>query len=199
MLPSPMCPTITTSISGAMSRTARAAPSMKAGTAEIGTEQSVVKPTPAPLFASVTLWRTSQRFARCVLQMLQTGTPTSWLASESPNPMNNAPTNVGQTVGYPVTIQGPYSDTLTISAFSISTAAGVNVPCEESDPTTMVVGSELNGAAMCVPFSPLTPNTQYTATVTGTKNGQAFTVSWNWTAATTTMNNRQVMRYNISK
>ena len=108
-------------------------------------------------------------------------TPTGWVANESPNPFNNVPQYIGQTVGYPVTLQGAYSDTLNLSSFTITAAGGANVPCLAIDHNTSVIGSELNGAAMCIPYSPLNANTPYTANVSGTKNGQTFTVSWSWT------------------
>ena len=111
----------------------------------------------------------------------QTNVPISWVANESPNPFDNLTSYVGATVGYPVTIQGEVSDRLVVSSFTIATANGTDVPCHEVDPSTPSLGSDLLGAAMCVPFQPYTPNTQYTATVSGSKNGRSFTVSWSWT------------------
>lgn len=113
----------------------------------------------------------------------QTGAPYQWIASESPNPMNDVPSYIGNTVGYPVTIQGATGDALVISSFRIA-SNGADVPCQEVDPQTASIGGDLHDAAMCTPLQPLTPNTPYTATVAGTKNGQAFNVSWNWTTAT---------------
>jgi uncharacterized protein YkwD len=110
----------------------------------------------------------------------QQGAQYEWTANESPNPFNNNTSYIGELVGYPVTIQGQIADALIISAFTISTG-GTNVPCEEVDPSTANIGSELEGAAMCVPYQPLQPATQYTANVIGTKNGQAFNLSWSWT------------------
>ncbi|QGZ62277.1 CAP domain-containing protein [Paraburkholderia acidisoli] len=110
----------------------------------------------------------------------QTGAPYQWVANESPNPMNDAPAYMGATVGYPVTLQGGVNDTLAISTFKIS-SNGVNVPCLEVDPQTASIGSELHGAALCTPYQALSPSTQYTATVAGTRNGAAFSVSWSWT------------------
>jgi hypothetical protein len=112
----------------------------------------------------------------------QKGVPKSWVADETPNPFTAAPSYVGATVGYPVTIQGEITDGLTISSFTIA-AGGVNVPCLEIDPNTAIGGSDLYGAALCAPYQPYTPNTQYTVTVTGTKNGQPFMVTWSWTTA----------------
>ncbi|WP_430227721.1 CAP domain-containing protein [Paraburkholderia tropica] len=123
----------------------------------------------------------------------QQGAQYQWIAAESPNPFNNNTTYEGQNVGYPVTIQGQVSDALKISSFTI-TSNGANVPCEEVDPSTANIGSELHGAALCVPYQPLTPSTQYTANVVGTKNGQAFNVSWSWTTvAAAAVSNKAVM------
>lgn len=110
----------------------------------------------------------------------QQGAGYQWIANESPNPFNNDPGYIGDTVGYPVTLQGKSSDALTISSFAIS-SNGSNIPCLEVDPATANIGSELLGAAMCIPYQPLQPGTPYSATVSGTKNGQSFTVSWTWT------------------
>lgn len=121
-------------------------------------------------------------------------TPTGWVANESPNPFNNVTQYIGQTVGYPVTVQGALTDTLDITSFTITSAAGASVPCLAIDHNTANIGSELNGAAMCVPYTPLNANTQYTANVVGSKNGQAFTVSFNWTTGVTANTSAAVAR-----
>jgi uncharacterized protein YkwD len=106
--------------------------------------------------------------------------PTEWYAKEDPNPFGTTPRYIGKMVGYPVTIQGATTDRLIISSFNIETSAGTKMPCREIDPQTRAIGGYLHGAAMCVPYQPYTPNTEYIATVSGTKNGQPFTVTWNW-------------------
>ena len=111
----------------------------------------------------------------------QTGVPLSWVANESPNPFQDASNYIGATVGYPVTIQGAVGDRLTVSSFSIAAASGASVSCLEVDPSSSSLGSELFGAALCAPYQVYAPNTQYTATVSGTKNGRQFTVQWSWT------------------
>src|SRR5260370_26227660 len=63
-LPSPRCATTMVSSPGTMACTACVDRSMNAGTAETGTAQSAVRPTPAFLLASDTLWRISQSVAR---------------------------------------------------------------------------------------------------------------------------------------
>lgn len=112
----------------------------------------------------------------------ETGAPYQWVANESPNPMTNAPSYIGTTVGYPVTLQAGVNDSLVISSFTLS-SNGANIPCLEVDPQTASIGSELHGAALCTPYQALTPGTQYTAKVAGTRNGTAFSVSWSWTTA----------------
>jgi hypothetical protein len=117
----------------------------------------------------------------------QVDVPIDWYAKENPNPFRSLPRYIGKTVGYPVTIQGATTDRLIISSFSIETADGAKVPCHEIDSQTPLMKGYLHGAAMCVPYKPYAPNTKYTATVTGTKNNQPFTVTWSWTTATSTL------------
>jgi uncharacterized protein YkwD len=112
----------------------------------------------------------------------QTEVPVSWYAKEEPNPFRNLMRYIGKIVGYPVTIQGALTDKLVISSFTIETD-GANVPCHEVDSSTPIIGKYLHTAAICVPYKPYNPNTQYTATVTGKKNDQSFTVTWSWTTA----------------
>jgi uncharacterized protein YkwD len=114
----------------------------------------------------------------------QKDVPISWYAKEDPNPFRNLMSYIGKTVGYPVTIQGNLADRLVISSFIITTN-GVNVPCHEVDSSTELIRDNLPSAAVCIPYQPYTPNTQYTATVTGTKNNQPFTVTWSWTTTAT--------------
>lgn len=121
-------------------------------------------------------------------------TPTGWMANESPNPFNNLTQYIGTIVGYPVTLQGAYNDTVNVTSFTITSSAGTSVPCLEVDHNTANIGTEINGAAMCVPYSPLNANTQYTANVVGTKNGQSFNVSWSWTTGVSANTSAAVQR-----
>ncbi len=107
----------------------------------------------------------------------------SWVANESPNPFANAPQYEGQTVGYPITLSAAGNGAFSNVAFAITSAAGVAIPCQETDNSN---NSEATRLAMCVPFEPLAANTTYTVTVTGSLTNtsiptpQAFSVSWSF-------------------
>ncbi|MCS6472215.1 CAP domain-containing protein [Burkholderia thailandensis] len=124
----------------------------------------------------------------------QTGVKTSWVANESPNPMANAPSYIGQTVGYPVTLSGSDNAAFSNVAFVITSAAGANVPCEETDSSN---NSDATRLAMCVPFSPLAANTTYAVKATGTLTNTSlaattFSLSWSFTTGATTVVHEQV-------
>ncbi|AHI77275.1 allergen V5/Tpx-1 family protein [Burkholderia thailandensis USAMRU Malaysia  len=124
----------------------------------------------------------------------QTGVKTSWVANESPNPMANAPSYIGQTVGYPVTLSGSDNAAFSNVAFVITSAAGANVPCEETDSSN---NSDATRLAMCVPFSPLASNTTYAVKATGTLTNTSlaattFSLSWSFTTGATTVVHEQV-------
>jgi uncharacterized protein YkwD len=95
----------------------------------------------------------------------QTGVPTTWFANESPNPFANSPQYELTNVGYPVTIVSGFTGTLSSINFTITDPSGNAVACEPQTPATDP--SELSTGAMCVPFSPLLPNTTYTVHVSG--------------------------------
>ena len=114
----------------------------------------------------------------------QTNVKPSWVANESPNPMANAPTYIGKTVGYPVTLSAAGNGAFSNINFTITDASGNAVPCQETDNTN---NSEATRLAMCVPFQPLANNATYKATVSGSltntsiPTAQAFSVSWSFT------------------
>lgn len=124
----------------------------------------------------------------------QAGVKTSWIANESPNPMSNAPSYVGQVVGYPITLSGSNNAAFRNVAFTITNASGANVPCEETDSSN---SSDATRLAMCVPFSPLAANTIYTVKATGTLTNTSlaattFSLSWSFTTGATTVVHEQV-------
>lgn len=114
----------------------------------------------------------------------QTNVKPSWVANESPNPMANAPTYIGKTVGYPVTLSAAGNGAFSNINFSITDASGNAVPCQETDNTN---NSEATRLAMCVPFTPLAANTTYKVAVTGSltntsiPQATAFSVNWSFT------------------
>lgn len=125
----------------------------------------------------------------------QTGVSASWIASESPNPMANAPQYENQTVGYPITLSASGNGAFSNVAFAITDASGNAVPCEETDNTN---NTEATRLAMCVPFQPLANNAIYKITVTGSLTNtsiptpQAFSVSWSFTTGAPAVQARQL-------
>lgn len=119
----------------------------------------------------------------------QTNVKPSWVANESPNPMANAPTYIGKTVGYPVTLSAAGNGAFSNITFTITDAAGNAVSCAETDNTN---NSEATRLAMCVPFAPLSNNTTYKVTVTGSltntsiPQATAFSVNWSFTTGVAT-------------
>jgi len=114
----------------------------------------------------------------------QTNVETSWYASESPSPFEANPSYDNTVVGYPILLTGGIGATLTVSSFTLRTAAGVSVACQEMDES---VDSEAAGMATCTPYAQLTPSTSYIATAVGTmtKDGmtQNFNLQWEFTTA----------------
>ncbi|MNR33430.1 hypothetical protein D3C85_1511030 [compost metagenome] len=109
----------------------------------------------------------------------QADVPASWVNNESPNP---APAYAGQTMGYPVSVQA-INTSLTFNAdtFTITDAAGTNVPCEKVDARTSGMSSYARGLAICTPRAPLAAKTRYNVTVGGTLNGQGVNLNWSFT------------------
>ena len=116
----------------------------------------------------------------------QTNVKPSWVATESPNPMANAPTYINTTVGYPVTLSAAGNGAFSNINFTITDASGNAVPCQETDNTN---NSEATRLAMCVPFKSLANSATYKVTVTGALTNttiptpQTFSVSWSFTTA----------------
>ncbi|MFM0202338.1 CAP domain-containing protein [Paraburkholderia fungorum] len=116
----------------------------------------------------------------------QTNVKPSWIANESPNPMASAPSYIGQTVGYPVTLSASGNGAFSNINFLIADASGNAVPCLELDNTN---NAEATRLAMCVPFKPLAANATYKVTVTGSLTNTSiptatpFSVNWSFTTA----------------
>jgi len=115
----------------------------------------------------------------------QQGVPTDWFSNESPNPFASATQYEMTTVGYPVTIQGGLTSTLSEINFTITDASGNNVPCLAHTPQTDP--DELSNAALCAPYQPFAGNTNYTVHVTGvlTAGGseQPIDITWSFSTA----------------
>lgn len=117
----------------------------------------------------------------------QTNVDTSWYASESPSPFEGNTAYNNTVVGYPILLTGGISSSLSVSSFTLATAAGVNVPCQKMDES---VDAAVAGMATCTPYAPLTPSTSYIATAVGTvkkpgQPAQAFDLQWEFTTAST--------------
>lgn len=126
-------------------------------------------------------------------QVPATGSPAGWVGAypydgqtgvqidfysdqESPDPVAGA-----NRVGYPVSIHVGYGKRLSVSSFTLATAAGTNVPVTllPSTGDSHVPAS----AAAIIPLSPLTPGQTYRASFSGSTDGAPMTRSWQFTAA----------------
>jgi uncharacterized protein YkwD len=115
-----------------------------------------------------------------------TGTQTG-LFNENPNPIPNAASTTSLSAGQPVLIHAPMGQVLTVSAYKITDATGVEVSSAllthanpqhnpnhfTADPNAQIAANEV----VLLPLIPLAPNTQYHVVVSGTrKNGTAAAV-----------------------
>ncbi|WP_186057934.1 CAP domain-containing protein [Burkholderia gladioli] len=94
------------------------------------------------------------------------------------------PPNVTGMWGTPITVVGNVTDTVTLSTAVLTATSGqvtLQVLNASSDPNKLIP----QNAAVAYPTSPLTQNTEYSATLTGTVNGQAFSRSFTFTTGTT--------------
>lgn len=107
----------------------------------------------------------------------QTGVVRDFLSdTESPDPVASQ-----NRVGYPVSIHTRAEDTLLVSTFSVKPVGGAPVAVQLlSYPTDAHVPPS---AAAIVPLVVLDYGTAYQADFSGTRNGQAFSLSWTFTTA----------------
>ncbi|WP_321883997.1 CAP domain-containing protein [Burkholderia cepacia] len=90
------------------------------------------------------------------------------------------PPNVNGMWGTPITVVGNITDTVTVSTAVLTSGSGqatLQVLNASSDPNKLVP----QNTAVAYPTSPLTPNTQYSVTLTGTVNGQPFSRNFSFT------------------
>ena len=126
----------------------------------------------------------------------QSGVNPSWYDNETPDPFATAPQYTRTSVGYPITIQAGFNDTLDITTFTITEVDnGANVPCLAVDHNTS--GENANGAE-CTPYQPLKTNTAYTVNVTGKLNGTAYNVTWSFGTASTNVISKAANASNVS-
>lgn len=126
-------------------------------------------------------------------QVPATGSPAGWVGmypydgqtgvqidfysdQESPDPVAGS-----DRVGYPVSIHIGYGKRLTVSSFTLATAAGT------AEPVTLLSSATDShvpvSAAAIIPLAPLTPGQTYRASFSGSADGAPMTKSWQFTAA----------------
>jgi uncharacterized protein YkwD len=120
----------------------------------------------------------------------QMGVMLDWLVDESPCPLGC--NNTGALAGLPITIQTD-GRALVISSFTVTSPSG-NVAGKVltatagstylADPN--LIDENAYDRAAFVPLAPLTANTNYTVTVSGTTGGVQFTKSWIFTTLANT-------------
>jgi len=101
---------------------------------------------------------------------------------EVPTPPNVAGTSPygGPSWGTPVTVMGNFTDTVILTAASITGPSGsvqVNILNASNDPNKALGPYE----AVAYPASPLSPNTSYSVALQGTVNGTQFNRSFSFT------------------
>lgn len=103
--------------------------------------------------------------------------------AESPTPyINGQPTDLqAAPIGTPIAVVGNLNDTLQLTSGSLTTPSGsqitLNITSASSDPNHTLPPY----AAFAFPTNPLSPNTTYMATITGTDNGNTFTRQFSFT------------------
>ncbi|WP_277188636.1 CAP domain-containing protein [Caballeronia sp. BR00000012568055] len=115
----------------------------------------------------------------------QTNVKPQWQAIETPNPIaKNHPELAGKYVGYPITLSAAGNGAFSNVVFTITDAAGNNVPCDETDNSN---SDESTRLAVCVSPTVLADNTTYKVAVTGSLTNTSimtatpFSVSWSFT------------------
>lgn len=108
----------------------------------------------------------------------QANVSINWYDNETPDPFATQTQYSRTYVGYPITIQAGFSDTLTVSSMTITEVDNsANIPCLLVDSTT---SGENANAAECTPYQPLKTNTAYTVNAQGKLNGVAYNVTWSF-------------------
>jgi uncharacterized protein YkwD len=100
------------------------------------------------------------------------------LAGESPTPPNTS-----GAFGTPITVMGNPTDTIVLTSGTLSSGSGsvaLQLLDSAKDSTNKVLAPYM---ASAYPVAPLTPSTTYTASITGTVNGVAFSRSFSFTTA----------------
>ena len=103
----------------------------------------------------------------------QKDAPLSWQNIELPDPMGPDSRYRGALLGYPLTVSGGTNAHISLEKFELRDGRGKLVRCQIAPVTSADTG---RNTAVCTPFSPLRPNTIYTAHATG-RLTQAFGVA----------------------
>lgn len=103
----------------------------------------------------------------------QTDVPRLWYAYESPDPVPGVPNPVGS----PLTVSFLIGQSVEWGAVTLVSAAGTAVD------VILAEGPTWRKSLGIVPRTPMEPGTTYTATVTGTVDGGAFSYSWSFSTS----------------
>lgn len=104
----------------------------------------------------------------------QTGVPVAFTDNEVPDPL---PSGSIPPIGYPMCLQVGGAQQLKVTTGRLLGSDGKEVPVLTFDPGNQVGQNQWAMAAV----KPLTPGARYTADVTGTIDGTAFTKRWSFT------------------
>lgn len=112
------------------------------------------------------------------------------MRQESPNPAPDLATP-GRPIMVRVNAANP-GDVLTVANFTLSTTGGTNVPARIIVPAAALTGSASNatadvanglfaGVAFLLPLTPLSPNTTYSVSFNGARDGTPINAAWTFT------------------
>jgi hypothetical protein len=106
----------------------------------------------------------------------QKSVPATFVDNEIPDPV---PAGQPRTTGYPVTVNFDPRIHVSVSAFTLTDAAGRSVDGYKLDP-----GGATENCASLLPVAPLTAGGTYTAHIVGSDTDGPFDITWRFTVAT---------------
>lgn len=153
-------------------------PTELAGFGEYETQSAVQGTNVTTAWQSISLRNTSTvQLASSPLTFPCQGVTGVPYASRGETP---TPPNVSGMWGTPITVVGNITDTVSLSTATLTSASGqiaLQVLNASSDPNKLVQ----QNTAVAYSTAPLSPSTQYSATLTGTVNGQPFSRNFTFT------------------
>ena len=105
----------------------------------------------------------------------QTHVPATFVDNELPDPV---PAGKPRTTGYPVTVTFSAADRVSMHSFTLTSPSGAVLAAYVLAPS----GSTENSASL-LPVSPLVAGAAYTARISATVNGSAYSRTWTFTVA----------------